>query len=246
MRQNLWRFHETLWTSMKSISLNHINQPTSKYLLQHKPIRKWNKNCKKSSRKGKKKTWRQTALNTCGKYTKPAQNKVFIFLFIKEMKYSKTCECCGNVVSAYTHKLNAWNVDMLEKLVVFYNQKHRPAIISELDLSPVEYSVFGKMKHFWIISHVKHKTAVDGEEITWRIPTLKWIEWLQWKRQIENRSASFGKQTLPLNHEARKTDKIWRQLVRVWEIKKDYQRKQGDEYKQEKWSRTLFDFIRWK
>ena len=162
------------------------------------------------------------------------------------MKYSKTCECCGNVISAYTHKLNAWNVDMLEKLVLFYQKRHRPAIISELDLSPVEYSVFGKMKHFGIISHVKQRTSVDGEEITWRIPTLKWIEWLQWKRQIENRSASFGKQTLPLDHEARQTDKIWRKLVRVRDIKADYKQKHGDEYKKEKWTRTLFDFICWK
>lgn len=162
------------------------------------------------------------------------------------MKYSKTCECCWNVVSAYTHKLNAWNVIMLEKLVLFYQKRNRPAIISELDLTPVEYSVFGKMKHFWIISHVKRKTAINGEEISWRIPTLKWIERLQGKIQIENRSASFWKQTLTLDHEARQTDKLWRKLVRVRDIKSDYKRKHGDEYKKEKWTRTLFDFICWK
>jgi hypothetical protein len=102
------------------------------------------------------------------------------------------------------------------------------------------------MKHFGIISHVKRETAIHGETVSWRIPTLKWIEWLQWKRQIENRSASFGKETLPLDHEAWKTDKIWRKLVRVRDIKKDYKRKHGDEYKKEKWTRTLFDFISWK
>ena len=178
---------------------------------------------------------------------KPQSAKLsFYFLISKEMKYSKTCECCWNVVSAYTHKLNAWNVDMLEKLVLFYQKRNRPAIISELWLSPVEYSVFSKMKHFGIIQHVELKRALTNEKITWRIPTRKWIEWLQWKIQIENRSASFGKTTLPLDHEAWKTDKIWRKLVRVRDIKSDYKRKQPDEYKKEKWTRTLFDFILWK
>ena len=162
------------------------------------------------------------------------------------MKYSKTCECCGNVVSAYTHKINAWNVDMLEKLVLFQRKRNRPAIISELWLSPVEYSVFSKMKHFGIIQHVKMKRALTNEELTWRIPTQKWIDRLQGKIQIENRSASFGKQTLPLDHEARQTDKIWRKLVRVRDVKSDYKRKHGDEYKKEKWTRSLFDFILWK
>ena len=161
------------------------------------------------------------------------------------MKYSKTCECCGNIISAYTHKLNAWNVDMLEKLVLFHDKNDRPAIISELGLSPVEYSVFSKMKHFWIIQRVNWGST-DGQKIQGWIPTRKWIEWLQGKIQIESRSASFGKETLPLDHEARQTDKIWRKLVRVRDIKADYKRKKGDEYKKEKWTRTLFDFICWK
>lgn len=169
----------------------------------------------------------------------------FYFLIYKEMKYSKTCECCGNIISAYTHKLNAWNVDMLEKLVLFFQKRDRPAVISELWLSPVEYSVFSKMKHFWIIKRVEW-WSTDGSKIQGRIPTEKWIERLKWKIQIENRSASFGKETLPLDHEARQTDKIWRKLVRVRDIKADYKRKRGEEYKKEKGTRSLFDFICWK
>lgn len=160
------------------------------------------------------------------------------FIFIT-MKYIKTCECCGNKIKAYTYNLNARNVEMLEKLYRFYLQKRRPANISELWLSPVEYSVFSKMKHFWIITNVIRN--IKGKDIAWRIPTLKGIERLQGKRTIESRTASFWKQTLPLDHEARGTDKKGWKPARVREIKSNYKRKQPEEYKEEA-TETLFDY----
>jgi len=148
------------------------------------------------------------------------------------MKYTKTCECCWNKITAYTHKLNAWHVDMVEKLYNYWMKNKKPAISSELNLTPVEYSCFAKARHFGIIAEYQ-----GG----W-VPTRKAVAFLKWEIKIPNRVASFGNRTLPMDHEAWKTDKKGWKLVSVEEVKKDYKRKQAQEYKEEKGTSWLFSY----
>ena len=158
------------------------------------------------------------------------------FIFYKiAMKYARNCECCWNTITAYTHKLNAWHVDMLWKLIQFVERNKRPAVLSELSLTPVEYSVFSKIRHFKLIFNNEN----------WRQPTEKGLLFFQWKIQCENRSANFGKQTLSLDHEAWQTDKQGRKKVWIWDINADYKWKQRNEYQCEKPSnmKSLFSIL---
>lgn len=157
------------------------------------------------------------------------------------MKYQKKCECCGHVVTAYTHKLWKQQVEMLRKLIRFNDQKHRPAIISEIGLTPVQYSIFSKMKH-WKFIQTKEIHKEDWETTMWRIATYKARQFIGWKIQVENRVASMNWKTLSPFHEAWTTDEQWRKMVYVWEIS-DEKSKQPEEYKKEKGSifRRLFE-----
>lgn len=147
------------------------------------------------------------------------------------MKYSKKCECCGSVVTAYTHKLWLQQVEMLWKIISFYHKNHRPAILSELWLTPVQYSIFSKMKHWNIVEQQMFQK--DWKMIFWRVPKRKWFSFYEWQIPIENRSASMNGKTLPLDHEAWKTDKEWRRLVYRREIEA-WKSKTHEEYKDEK------------
>lgn len=140
------------------------------------------------------------------------------------MKYARDCDCCWHVVTAYTHKLNAWHVQMLEKLIQFCDKNKRSATLHDLNLSGVEYSVFSKIRHFKLI----YSTEAG------RRPTEKGLLFFQWKIQCENRSANFGKLTLPFDHEARQTDAKWRTKQRIREINADYKWKQRTDYQAEK------------
>lgn len=147
------------------------------------------------------------------------------------MKYSKVCECCWNVVSAYTHNLNCQMVEMLWKLIQFRQEQWRPAKLGELWFRPVEYANFQKLRYFKLIYSTE-----DGREAS-----PKWILFRTWKIQCENRSASFWNHALPLDHEAWATDKKWRKKVWIWEINSEYERKKEKEYKVEKpQMKTLF------
>ena len=153
------------------------------------------------------------------------------------MKYSKKCQCCGHVVTAYTHKLWRQQIEMLWKLINFHERKWRPAIISELWLTPVQYSIFWKMKHFDLIKQEYFKQ--DWKMKLWRIPTWTWKWFYLWKNMCPNRVASMNGETLPWNHEAWKTDDEWRKRVRRKDIEFE-KSKQPVEYKEEKGFRNKF------
>lgn len=140
------------------------------------------------------------------------------------MKYSKTCECCWNVVCAYTHNLNCQMVEMLWKLIQFNHEKWRPAKLGELWFRPVEYANFQKLRYFKLIF-----ANEDGRQAT-----EKWKLFRTWKIQCENRTASFWNHALPLDHEARATDTKGRKNVRIWEINSEYEWKKQKEYSKEK------------
>lgn len=150
------------------------------------------------------------------------------------MKYVRECDCCWHIVTAYTHKLNAWHVQMLEKLIQFCEKNKKHATLNDLNLTGVEYSVFSKIRHFKLI----YSTEAG------RRPTEKGLLFFQWKIQCENRTANFGKQTLPLDHEAWQTDSKWRKKMWIWDFNADHKWKQKGEYQSEKQSnmKSLFSF----
>lgn len=150
------------------------------------------------------------------------------------MKYARECDCCWQKITAYTHNLNAQLIGAFEKLVEFRSKKRVPASLSDLDLTINQYSNFQKLQYFKIVFRNE----------LWRQPSEKGLLFFQWKIQCENRTANFGKQTLPLDHEAWQTDSKWRKKMWIWDFNADHKWKQKGEYQSEKQSnmKSLFSF----
>lgn len=145
------------------------------------------------------------------------------------MKYTKECEHCQNIITAYTHTLNRPLVESLRKLVDFYEEKKRGCNLqSDLNLSKNQYNNFQKLQYFRLVFN-----RIDG----W-VPTFMGTSFIEGKLTILNPVATFGKSILPDDHEAWGTHNSERRTVGVQDI--DIMSwKRREEYKEEK-RKTLF------
>jgi hypothetical protein len=153
------------------------------------------------------------------------------------MKYQKKCECCGHIMTAYTHKLWKQQIEMLWKLIWFHLKTWRPAIISELWLTPVQYSIFAKMQYFDLI--VQQLFEVPDKKMEklckkiGRVPTPMWYAFYTWKCPVYSRVATMNWKRLSDCHEAWDTDKEKRKMVYRRDIENE-KSKTHEEYKNEK------------
>lgn len=140
------------------------------------------------------------------------------------MKYNKKCECCGHLVTAYSHNINAQMVQALEQLVNFYDQKKKGCNLQKnLSLSKNQYNNFQKLQYFGLVVNT---------ETGW-IPTAKAQGFMQGIYPIDNPVATFGKEVMARDHEAWKTAEKKPKLVYIHQIK-NYVWKNRPEYKAEK------------
>lgn len=146
------------------------------------------------------------------------------------MKYSKTCECCGHLQAAYTHRMNRNLVSALDKLVKFYKDSGRRANISkDLDLTFNQRNNFQKLQYFKLV----HRDA-NG----W-VPTSYGVSFIEGKISCADTVASFNNQTLEPGHEAWETHSKKIKMVMAGDYM-DVTYKQPEEYKEEK-RQTLFE-----
>lgn len=138
------------------------------------------------------------------------------------MQYQKECECCGNIITAYTHRLNTWLINALQKLVNEYKKTGLWCKIAELNLTTTQYNNFQKLQYFRLVYRI------DGI----RTPTEKAILFLDGKIPIYPRVATMGKDILWLDHPARQTDHSMPTRKYVYEIDWNYKRR--EEYQEEK------------
>lgn len=142
------------------------------------------------------------------------------------MKYSQTCDCCGQKITAYTHNLNKWMVSAFWQLVEFYIKHRKPANLQKnLMLSKNQFCNFQKLQYFALVEREK----------AWRFPTQYWIVFFEGKAPVYQKVATLGRQVLSFDHPAWQTEKRLPKTVMVREIDDQYAYKQKSDYQQEKW-----------
>lgn len=143
------------------------------------------------------------------------------------MLYSKKCECCGHIETAYAHPLNRGLVLAFKQLCEFYLRTHQACNLArDLSLNHNQLANFQKLRYFGLVSDTP-----DG----W-FPTNTGIDWFGGDISILNPAGSLSNQVLPDYHEAWKTHKA-RKAVRITDYV-DLSYKQRDDYASEKASRS--------
>lgn len=149
------------------------------------------------------------------------------------MKYTKKCECCWHKITAYTHNLSIPLVSALRQLVDHYERTKKFANLQkDLVLTKNQYNNFQKLQYFGLV----HR------ESSWRIPTVKWRDFIYWDVKCYNLAATLWKDILGYNDYAWETHSVDPKLVHVKDIdEKMY--KQKLDYQIEKWSEWLFSSV---
>jgi len=145
------------------------------------------------------------------------------------MKYSKQCGCCGHLVTAYSHNINAQMVQALEQVVDYYMKYSKGCNLQKhLKLTKNQYNNFQKLQYFGVVVNT---------ETGW-IPTRLGVGFIRGEMAIMNPVATFGKEILGQFHEAWYTaDKKPKQTY-IHQIK-NYEYKGRESYKEERRT-TLF------
>lgn len=146
------------------------------------------------------------------------------------MKYTKTCETCGHIETAFTQPLNEGKVNALRKLVDFYELHNRPAKMNELRLSNSQYTNFGHLAYWDFARYIK------GSPSGW-VPTDWGVKFIYGEATVLTPVAIMNKSPLPYYHEAWKTHGKDPRPVKVQDID-IVSYKQKEEYQQEK-TKTL-------
>ena len=145
------------------------------------------------------------------------------------MKYSKTCECCGHMVTAYSHNINAQLVHALEQVAKHYTQYSKGCNLQkDLVLTKNQYNNFQKLQYFKLVSNT---------ETGW-VPTQLGMGFMNGDNVIMNPVATFGKEILNRFHEAWDTSENKPKITHISKIR-NYEWKGREAYKQERRS-TLF------
>jgi len=140
------------------------------------------------------------------------------------MKYTKICECCGNKVAAYTHKLNDWLMKAFNRLCKKRDTTRKPVNIwKDIELTKVQYCNFQKLQHWWVVQHWPW----------WREPTSVWLRFRQWLDPVYDLVATMWNKRLPHSHEARLTHSKMPSLKYIRDFK-DFEYKKREEYAHEK------------
>lgn len=152
------------------------------------------------------------------------------------MKYQENCECCGNVITAYTHNLNKPLVSALRQLVDFYQKTqyidHRVSgmacnLASDLNLTHNQLANFQKLQYFGLVLDTK-----DG----W-FPTSLGIDFINGTEKVLNPVATFKNEVLPYTHKAWATHKTAPFLIGVLDVDVSCYKKR-EEYAQKKSSQV--------
>jgi len=140
------------------------------------------------------------------------------------MKYQERCECCGGVVTAYTHNLNVPLVKALRQLVDYFEANRKACNLQEsLSLTHNQLANFQKLQYFGLVYGVR-----EG----W-IPTQEGIEFIHGEYSVMNPVATMANKVLPDNHKAWETHTKERYLVGVNEID-NFSYKRREDYQAEK------------
>ncbi len=68
-----------------------------------------------------------------------------------KMKYTKKCEQCGHIKTAYAFVLNKSLINALRQLVDFYEKNKRAAQLKDLSLTNNQYVNFSHLQYFGLI-----------------------------------------------------------------------------------------------
>lgn len=150
------------------------------------------------------------------------------------MKYSKTCECCGHKVTAYTLMMNE---PLCRAFIAFAKERirlGRPLKKGEIGLSNAQYSNFQNLRHFGIIRQ-------EDKGGAWDVTLLGWM-WLSGEARIHSPTAHMGGKTLLYNHEAWDTHPVKPEFITIRERFPELW-KERPEYQEEKSNQTRFDQI---
>jgi len=140
------------------------------------------------------------------------------------MKYQEICECCGSVVTAYTHNLNVPLVKALRKLVDYFEARRLACNLQDdLDLTHNQLANFQKLQYFGL---------VYGANGGW-IPTKSGIDFIHGEVAVKNPVATMANKVLADDHKAWETHTKERTLVMVNDID-NFSYKQREEYQKEK------------
>jgi hypothetical protein len=143
--------------------------------------------------------------------------------------YQEKCEHCGNITTAYAHKLNKPLVSALRALVDFYEiNKTACNLQKNLDLTKNQYNNFQKLQYFFLVRHTK-----DG----W-YPTPDGIKFIYSEIPCLDMAMTLGRQILNTSHVAWKYKRQPR-LIFIKSID-ECSWKKREEYQDEK-RNTLFD-----
>jgi hypothetical protein len=139
------------------------------------------------------------------------------------MKYSTTCECCLQKVTAYTHHLNAPLVLALKSLHEF-NKANGGAEMGQLNLASSQYSNFGHLSYWDLAKYVSGK---------WHI-TERGEAFLFGELMVLDTVAVMARHVLPYDHEAWASHRNKPELVSVKDIMGVWDFKRKPEYQAEK------------
>ncbi|NCD40584.1 MAG: hypothetical protein EOL88_00680 [Bacteroidia bacterium] len=140
------------------------------------------------------------------------------------MKYQEKCECCGGVVTAYTHRLNVPLVKALRKLVDYFEKYHLACNLQKsLDLTHNQLANFQKLQYFGL---------VYGAKGGW-IPTEEGIKFIHGEVTCMDIVATMANQVLSYDHKAWETHSKEPMAVNISDIDY-YSYKRREEYQAEK------------
>jgi len=144
------------------------------------------------------------------------------------MHYRETCDCCGGVVTAYTHNLNLPLVKALRQLVDFYEKTGKVCNLQkDLSLNYNQLANFQKLQYFDLV----FRTA-EG----WG-PTEKGTMFIYGETTIKNPVATFKNVAIPYDHEAWRTHKTEPVDLSVDEVDQ-FSYKRREDYQKEKSPQT--------
>lgn len=148
------------------------------------------------------------------------------------MKFSKTCECCGQKVTAYTHNLNQPLVEAFASMVAKYLEGREPVDLAGLNLDHKQLCNFQKLRHFGLVDFF--------EKSRW-FPTESGLKFYFGETSVLNPSASMGNKTLEDTHEAWDTHAKHRVRVTIANLL-PYHYKQRPQYQAERSDQaSIFD-----
>jgi len=140
------------------------------------------------------------------------------------MKYQKKCECCGHLVTAYTHNLNVPLARALRTLVDLYEARREPIALGELGLTTSQYTNFSHLQYFGLVLNTP-----EG----W-VPEELGIDFIYGRAFVLNPAGVMGGKVLSPGHEAWATHRGGRAETWIQELDEgsykqrvDYQRERS-------------------